>query len=509
MENSSLSVSDFERAMTVLFSAAEANQSRFADSDFDKMRRLLAQVGKPPQWCDRPRTYTVLRMIDRIDLFDTFISDGLKDIAFPYANSRLPHSLSPTAKAKLLQAQNLVLTKASDLEKSDGRHRHLDQDADAHFIILKILGRGGSGEVHHVRSKLSLEEYARKRVHRRKTFSKDREAIKVFENELTNLKRLSHHHLVKLMGSYTDPKFVGLLMSPVASCDLKAFLERDPFPKDDFHLLRGFFGCLCSAVLYLHNSKCRHKDLKPRNTLVYMNNVLITDFGTARDWSGHSRSTTTGRSGAYIPGYAAPEVVNEEPRKSSADIWSLGCIYLDMMTVLRGETLASKNQFFAENGTGGANPCSNAKALELWLERLKSETDKQPLEWINLMIKNASNERITAAGLMDRIHNHEDDHVYYNSCCNGEEESEDGTSYQGSILDEGDGADRDSENPTGARMDGGAANSAMPAFSQDLDEISTHLRTLPLEPLKTKNQIQSKAVFQRSSVESERVISDA
>jgi serine/threonine protein kinase len=131
--------------------------------------------------------------------------------------------------------------------------------------------------------------------------------------------------------SYTDPKYVGLLMSPVADCDLKAFLKRDPFPIDDLHLLRGFFGCLCSAVLYLHNSKCRHKDLKPENILVYMNNVLITDFGTARDWSEQSRSTTTGRSGAYTPGYAAPEVVDEEPRSSSADIWSLGCVYLDMM----------------------------------------------------------------------------------------------------------------------------------------------------------------------------------
>jgi hypothetical protein len=137
MESSSLSISDFERAMAALFSAAEAKRSRFADSDFDKMGWLLAQVGKPPQWSYRPRTYAVLRMIDRIDLFDTFISDGLKDIAFPYTDSRLPHSLSPTTKAKFLQAQNLVLTKASDLEKSNGRHRHLGLWFDS-FIRLLI-----------------------------------------------------------------------------------------------------------------------------------------------------------------------------------------------------------------------------------------------------------------------------------------------------------------------------------------------------------------------------------
>lgn len=124
MGDSSLSIADFERAMAALFRPPEAKQSQFADSDFDNMSRLLAQVGKP-QWSYRPRTYAVLRMIDRIDLFDPFILEGLKDIAFPYTDSRLPTSLSPTAKAKFLQAQNLVLTKASDLEKSDGRHRHL------------------------------------------------------------------------------------------------------------------------------------------------------------------------------------------------------------------------------------------------------------------------------------------------------------------------------------------------------------------------------------------------
>ncbi|KAH0563177.1 hypothetical protein GP486_002253 [Trichoglossum hirsutum] len=163
MGDSTLSIADFERAMAALFCSLQAKTSReqfqFADSDFDRIGWLLTQVGKP-QWGHRPRTYAVLRMIDRIDLFDIFILEGLKDIAFPYTDSRLPLSLSPTAKARFLRAQNSVLTKASDLEKIDGRHRHLDQDADAYFNILKILGRGGSGEVHHVRSKLSLEDYA-------------------------------------------------------------------------------------------------------------------------------------------------------------------------------------------------------------------------------------------------------------------------------------------------------------------------------------------------------------
>src|SRR6266516_2238906 len=101
MEDPNLTIPSFERVMATLF-PAEAKWSQFTDSDFDLMSRLLAQVGKP-QWSSRPRTYAVLRMIDRVDLFDAFILEGLKDIAFPYTDRRLPTLLSPTARARFLE----------------------------------------------------------------------------------------------------------------------------------------------------------------------------------------------------------------------------------------------------------------------------------------------------------------------------------------------------------------------------------------------------------------------
>jgi serine/threonine protein kinase len=133
--------------------------------------------------------------------------------------------------------------------------------------------------------------------------------------------------------SYTDPKFIGLLIDPVADGDLRNFLDQTPFPMEDTPALRGYFGCLCSAVMYLHNEQIRHKDIKPQNILLKNHTVLITDFGTARDWSEESHSTTTGKVAAYTAGYAAPEVVNWDPRNSSSDIYSLGCVYLDMMVM--------------------------------------------------------------------------------------------------------------------------------------------------------------------------------
>ena len=166
--------------------------------------------------------------------------------------------------------------------------------------------------------------------------------------------------------------------------------------------------------------------------------------------------------------------------------------------------MESKNKFFAENGT----PRSNPESLELWLARLKSEVDKRPLEWIKQMIKSAPKERITAAVLMDQIHSYEDGHVYYDSCCNGEEESEDGTSYQGSVFEEDATAIKDSENSTEARMDDGATNTVVSTSSQDLHEASIQRRALPLGSPNGKNQIEHKTAFQHSDAISERAIAD-
>lgn len=124
-------------------------------------------------------------------------------------------------------------------------------------------------------------------------------------NKLGNLKRLKYAHLVRLVSSYTDPQYIGLLMEPVADCDLKHFLNQTPLPPGCFSLLRRSFGCLASAVKCLHESKCRHKDLKPGDILVKEDNLLITDFGTARDWNDWTRGTTFGRSGPFTPAYAA------------------------------------------------------------------------------------------------------------------------------------------------------------------------------------------------------------
>lgn len=105
--------------------------------------------------------------------------------------------------------------------------------------------------------------------------------------------------------------------------------------------------------------------------------------------------------------------------------------------MLREETLDNRLSFFEDNGTGGAYPRTNTEALAAWLQKLgQSKVDKQPIVWIRQMLQEQPNDRITASSLLNQILEYGDDHVYYGSCCNAYDDSEDGTSYQGSVFEE-------------------------------------------------------------------------
>ena len=269
------------------------------------------------EWGKRPRTLVILHIIGCPEAIDGFVNEGLSDIALPYSEENLPRVIRGSKRAHFIAHQNKVLSEqAIDLERPGGAHCNIDGNADVHFHLHRDLGSGGLGTVDHVFSRLSLQSFARKRIPRGRSFKKDQVAIQMFENELTTFKALSHRHLVRLIGSYTDRKFVGLIMTPVADMDLHTYLlaSRHEIP-DQIIRLRRFFGCLATAVEYLHQQRIRHKDIKPQNILVKGGRVLLTDFGTSRSWADDSRGTTIGTNRqAFTKAYCAPEVAMHEVR---------------------------------------------------------------------------------------------------------------------------------------------------------------------------------------------------
>lgn len=415
-------------------SSTVAQPKRFSETDLRGISDVLQRVGRGT-WSRIPRIFTVLRLLDRLDVIDLFLAQAISDVYFPFTHQTLPQSLNPSAAHEFLQVQRVVLSSALDLERETGRHRHFSSTNDVPFIKVEELGKGAFGYVDRVISTISYKEYARKLIPRGRTFQRDQKILRDFERELGTLKKLSHHrHIVQLIGSYTDPRFVGILMTPVAECDLKDFLnncvsDAKGTPPSSKSFIRSFFGCLTSALSYLHDNTIRHKDIKPQNVLVSQHTVFLTDFGISLDWSEIGQSTTTGPT-PRTARYCAPEVSDYAPRNSSSDMWSLGCIFLEIWTVLKGETVANLHAFLEATVTKSSCYHLNCEAVFDWMKSLESTptlADNPPQEWIRHLIVPEQRKRWTARQLLSEIEtvniNPEAKFAFSGQCCMDELES--------------------------------------------------------------------------------------
>jgi serine/threonine protein kinase len=214
-----------------------------------------------------------------------------------------------------------------------------------HFTIRRRLGFGGHGLVDEVSSVSSAETFARKSVLRNDGVSAASTQISHLMHELLILKELDHPHLVKLIGAYADAKYWHIVMSPVAEQNLAQYMlscQSDQQP----HWFQ-WMGCLASAMDYLHSQGIQHLDVKPSNILLKNDVVLLTDFGTAKSLNLWPSAPETLKA---TPMYCAPETMLHGHQEYSSDIFSLGCVFSEMITRLSGRTIGEFQEFRSNRG---------------------------------------------------------------------------------------------------------------------------------------------------------------
>ncbi|KAI9817107.1 MAG: hypothetical protein M1827_001219 [Pycnora praestabilis] len=271
----------------------------------------------------------------------------------------------------------------------------------------RFLGRGVSGDVYEVWAEEGVP-YARKQI-----YCSRRIKLQDVQHEVEVMKKLDHKHIIEFVGSFTQGRVLGMLLKPAAQCDLSTFLEElgdfpfDPQsslelwksldlsvtevdingrPQEPLTLLRQIHGCIANAVEYLHKNDIRHKDLKPRNILLalhrerptsdpktHFQRVYITDFGISKDFADLSQSVTDGLERG-TPIYRAPECEQYAPRGRPADIYSLGCVFVEMSTVLFGETLRDAEAFRTVEGNKSFQ--ANQESVFRWLHSLLPTSKK-------------------------------------------------------------------------------------------------------------------------------------
>jgi len=197
------------------------------------------------------------------------------------------------------------------------------------FQQIRMLGRGAFGEVSLVRDKQTQEQFALKTLIDVTPDSRER-----FEREAVQLSRqLDNRHVVNLIEAnlLAEPPYLVLEYCEGGSLD--GFLrERQPWTFVARVVLHALIG-----LRDIHRAAGFHRDIKPHNLLLARDPVdewivKVADFGFARVPMTVGPMT---RGPAGTPGYIAPEVLMGEPFHQGADMYSLGIVALELLTMTR------------------------------------------------------------------------------------------------------------------------------------------------------------------------------
>ena len=178
-------------------------RTAYSDLDIHEISRCL-KLNNQRKWSSAPRLYIVLRTIGQLTKLDTLLEQGINDLFFPFTPGTVPKPFIHDLHDAFLNAQQLVLTKAVDLETGLKRHTHFGGGDTFPFEIRGKLGRGGSASVDRIYNPLSQREFARKRF-KRGSRGQNRGEVEDFKNELQVLKKIQHNHCINLVSRPQPP----------------------------------------------------------------------------------------------------------------------------------------------------------------------------------------------------------------------------------------------------------------------------------------------------------------
>ncbi|EPS37293.1 hypothetical protein H072_9066 [Dactylellina haptotyla CBS 200.50] len=221
--------------------------------------------------------------------------------------------------------------------RNDDRHSY---DTQARFVRRRTLGAGSFGYVDEVEEVSTNQVFARKRILLDPN-SGTRRAEEDVRNEVEIMDKLCNQHIARVLMYIKEESTCSIIMK-AADCDLRTYLRRcgeSGYHPNDLHRIIPWFGCLLDALAYAHGLNITHRDIKPGNILLKDGQVYLADFGLAKDLTTQqmSAASTSMPCGALI--YRAPEVRPNAPRGPPADVFSLGCVFSEMLTVYNGRSV--------------------------------------------------------------------------------------------------------------------------------------------------------------------------
>eukprot|EP00759_Apiculatamorpha_spiralis_P019267 PhF_6_TR25373/c0_g1_i1/m.35096/K08857/NEK1_4_5; NIMA (never in mitosis gene a)-related kinase 1/4/5 len=202
------------------------------------------------------------------------------------------------------------------------------------YYIKKTIGRGAYGVAILVEDAALRQDFVAKVMDLRTMSQKDRTFAL---SEVRCLAKCSHPNIIRLKETHERNGRLLLIMEYANGGDLgKQIIARSAqglFYKETEILF--IFLQLCLALDYLHQKRMMHRDLKTANVFLTSNGLIkLGDFGFSRQYE-DTLSEDVGNTFCGTPYYVAPELWRRQPYSKKAEMWSLGVILYEIVTLKR------------------------------------------------------------------------------------------------------------------------------------------------------------------------------
>lgn len=225
--------------------------------------------------------------------------------------------------------------------------RHIFEDEDENFIgnkledfeILQYLGGNHSVYLAKVKSKIDHQIYAMKII----TDIKENK-YKDIENKINMIKLLDHQNIMKYFSSFVENNNYHLLMEYAENGNLKSYFKIHKILKrkiPEEKLIDIYYQAM-SGIKYLHDEKFLHCNVNPSTIFMTKEgNIKIGGFEYLVRLNNKNDRALVSRGDIL---YSSPILLNDEECGEEVDIYSLKCIFNELLNLKARNIVVRINQ---------------------------------------------------------------------------------------------------------------------------------------------------------------------
>lgn len=160
--------------------------------------------------------------------------------------------------------------------------------------------------------------------------AKMREMVAALDQEIDTMQHLDHDNIVQYLGCERKETSISIFLEYISGGSIGSCLRKHG--KFEESIVSSLTRQTLSGLAYLHREGILHRDLKADNILLDLDGTCkISDFGISKKTDNiYGNDKTNSMQGSVF--WMAPEVIRSQGEGYSAkvDIWSLGCVVLEM-----------------------------------------------------------------------------------------------------------------------------------------------------------------------------------